>query len=1504
MAVSSRYTKGIEIEIGGNATKLKTALDSANRAIRTTQSELDTLRNSLKLEWDPSKFQRAQELARRALEETERKAEVLRKGLAAMGDPGSFSETQRAQYEALRRELSYVEVAAQRAREQLKEVSRASEQSKIDLLTGELEDVSAGLETTGAKLDRVRAKLERKWNAKQFDEAQELAQRAISQTEQKAELLRQKLAALDEAGTDKTSAEYQRLEKELTEAEEAAEEARQALQRINQIRLDQINQGLSSAAGNLKAMGSTMTRYVTLPLAAAGAAGITFASDMAESINKVDVAFGDASESVKRWSDTTLSSIGLAKGTALDMAALYGDMATSMGLSQKEASALSMTLVNLAGDLSSFKNENIEQVNTALKGIFTGETESLKELGVVMTQTQLEAYALAAGYQTAYTEMDQAQQVMLRYQYVMDATKNAQGDFARTSDGTSNQLRILKESLKEAGAAAGEELLPIITPLIQQLAELIQNFGDLDEGTRRAVVQTGLFLATLGPAQSVMGGLTGAISKGVEVYGALRTAQAAAAAGQTALNVAMSANAIGAAITVAGTLASVLASLAVTYGLTADAGNALAESVEKNRKSREEEREELQAEQDDLLSMVTALETLSEAEDKSATQKATMLELVEQLNEAVPSLSLAYDAQADSLNMTTEAIRALVEAQAEQALAEQAVKDMVEIQKDQLSLEEELTEAKRELVEAQTKFDAALEETTSRMGDYEGISISTSTALQKARKRVEELTEQYEANEAEMDRLEGIYGKYNATAEETVSTMDGAGSVAEQAAAKLKELSGVLSETQGAYDLLAQAQKEQSETGYLELNTVAELLEKYPQLYPYLIETADGYQLADGALEQYLATQRTEYEVALNEARRASIELINQSGEETAAIHETTAALKLKLQALIAVARGQINALAGQAPSNGSMYSQAAWVERQEGYQAAKVSLDSYVLALRELEKAEADLASYDRTAASLQRESSSQGKKTSSSKSSTGRKEKTPAEQDLEAYQAAVKELDHLRAMDLLSEEEYYQRKAELGARYLGANQDERWKLEEELHTWQAGAYERDLQALQEALDAEEITWQEYLQGMQQARMDHLTKGSEEWIAAVQAEQEKARELKEESYEDQLADLQYFLDLDLIREEDYYRTMGELRDYYLEENSDAWRKATVALYEWQKEQREKQLEALEDQFNERLDAAKESYDAETEAIQRELEEQKDLLKEHYEEAKEAAKEAYEAEKDALKSAYEEKTALIEAELEAEKERLNAVLEGIDAELQARRELREDEKQDDAIAKAKKRLEAAQAQLAYARDEEERLEWEKEVARLQKELDKAIQDKEDTLFEREKEQEKEEIRDQIEAAEEAADAAKEAAKADYEAALAKLEADYDAKVEQMEAAYQASLERLEAEYERRLADAREEYERRVAELQAQYEASKSQTEPGGRSTARTGGAASSGGLDLDGLGGILGAVTSGIAAIQKVMTTNHINNSRTATLTYNVAGGMTEGQVARTVRKTLDELGR
>lgn len=121
---------------------------TANRAIRTTQSELDALKNSLKLEWDASKFQRAQELAKRALEQTEQKADTLRKALKAMGDTSSFTDTQREQYEAIRRELSYVEVAAEKAGEELKSLNNL----RLDQLKESISEAGRSLDSIGNKL--------------------------------------------------------------------------------------------------------------------------------------------------------------------------------------------------------------------------------------------------------------------------------------------------------------------------------------------------------------------------------------------------------------------------------------------------------------------------------------------------------------------------------------------------------------------------------------------------------------------------------------------------------------------------------------------------------------------------------------------------------------------------------------------------------------------------------------------------------------------------------------------------------------------------------------------------------------------------------------------------------------------------------------------------------------------------------------------------------------------------------------------------------------------------------------------------------------------------------------------------------------------------------------------------------------------------------------------------------------------------------------------------------
>mgnify|MGYP003666031869 FL=1 len=137
---------------------------------------------------------------------------------------------------------------------------------------------------------------------------------------------------------------------------------------------------------SMSRIGKSMATYLTLPLAAIATASIKMASDFSESLNKVDVAFKTSSKEVRDFGKTTLETFGIAEGTSLDMAALFGDMATSMGLPVDKASKLSTSMVGLAGDLSSFKNIGIKEVTTALNGVFTGETESLKMLGIVMTQ--------------------------------------------------------------------------------------------------------------------------------------------------------------------------------------------------------------------------------------------------------------------------------------------------------------------------------------------------------------------------------------------------------------------------------------------------------------------------------------------------------------------------------------------------------------------------------------------------------------------------------------------------------------------------------------------------------------------------------------------------------------------------------------------------------------------------------------------------------------------------------------------------------------------------------------------------------------------------------------------------------------------------------------------------------------------------------------------------------------------------------------------------------------
>lgn len=268
-------------------------------------------------------------------------------------------------------------------------------------------------------------------------------------------------------------------------------------------RMESISSKAKSIGDKLSGIGTALTVGVTTPLAVAGKGMVDAASDFDENLNKISVAFGDSADDVKAWADTATESFGLSMNQALEATSLFGDMATSMGISQSEAASMSTSLSGLAGDMASFKNIGIDEAMTALNGVFTGETESLKQLGIVMTEVNLQEFADGLGL--VYNDMTQAEKVQLRYNYVMAMSKNAIGDYARTSDGTANSMRTFQASVENLAITLGQNLLPIVTPIIQKATEMVNAFAAADPELQQLVLKIAGIAAAAGPALLVIG---------------------------------------------------------------------------------------------------------------------------------------------------------------------------------------------------------------------------------------------------------------------------------------------------------------------------------------------------------------------------------------------------------------------------------------------------------------------------------------------------------------------------------------------------------------------------------------------------------------------------------------------------------------------------------------------------------------------------------------------------------------------------------------------------------------------------------------------------------------------------------------------------------------------------------------------------------------------------------------------------------------------------------------
>lgn len=251
--------------------------------------------------------------------------------------------------------------------------------------------------------------------------------------------------------------------------QEAREELARASAALDQLE-DHTNKSTDAFSRLAKAIGLVMIARKALDTIKTG---IDYASDLAEVQNVVDVTFGSATEAINSWSKECLAAYGMNEVSAKRYAGTIGAMLKSSGLAGDAIVDMSKDMVGLAGDMASFYNLDLETAFEKIRSGISGETEPLKQLGINMSVANLEAYALSQGITTAYNEMSQAEQVMLRYNYLMSTTADAQGDFARTQDSYANQTRLLSESWLEFTGVMAEQLLPVLTTTVSWLNNIV-----------------------------------------------------------------------------------------------------------------------------------------------------------------------------------------------------------------------------------------------------------------------------------------------------------------------------------------------------------------------------------------------------------------------------------------------------------------------------------------------------------------------------------------------------------------------------------------------------------------------------------------------------------------------------------------------------------------------------------------------------------------------------------------------------------------------------------------------------------------------------------------------------------------------------------------------------------------------------------------------------------------------------------------------------------------------
>ena len=270
---------------------------------------------------------------------------------------------------------------------------------------------------------------------------------------------------------------------------------------------DKTSKKADELANKFKSIGTKMTVGLTVPITAFGTYAVKMASDLNEVQNVVDTTFENSSETINKFAKNAAEQFGISELSAKQFTGTMGAMLKSMGLGNKDITDMSIALSGLAGDMASFYNLDPEEAFEKLRSGISGETEPLKQLGINMSVVNLEAFAMSKGITKSYDSMTQAEQATLRYQYIMETTADAQGDYSKTADSTANKTRTTMLQFQTLSAELGQQLLPIVNDVLGALQSVIKWFNNLDASGKRVVLILGGIALAIGPVATAIGGL-------------------------------------------------------------------------------------------------------------------------------------------------------------------------------------------------------------------------------------------------------------------------------------------------------------------------------------------------------------------------------------------------------------------------------------------------------------------------------------------------------------------------------------------------------------------------------------------------------------------------------------------------------------------------------------------------------------------------------------------------------------------------------------------------------------------------------------------------------------------------------------------------------------------------------------------------------------------------------------------------------------------------------------